>query len=476
MKTHKLHYRTFFLSLALSLFCSLPVKAVDYEQLAEERKSLEIESNTYENWPLGPAIGAQAAILMDANTGSILYAKNIHEKLYPASITKLLTTYIALQQCDLEESVAFSEEAIQSIHWWEDANMGVNAGAVLPMEDVLYGILVGSANEAAYAVAEHISGNIQDFAVLMNQTAKELGCTDSHFVTPNGIHDENHYTTAYDMALIAKAFFANDTLTKMSSTTRYEVPVTQTQKREGIILTAKSQLHPGKTYAYESLVGTKTGYTDQARQTLVSCAEKNGLKLICVILKEEAPAQFTDTIELFDYGFDNFEALHLDEVDSKYAIDNHFFITNNDLLGSSKTILSINKDSYIVLPNTLSFEELTSQVSYDDKSSSSVASVNYYYKGHMLGKILIELASNEPATFDFGNQKNNTLQIVETETQNTIFINVIHFLIGFILITIILTALFSIFSLSKHKRMAKRRKNKFRKNITNGRHWDIHRF
>ena len=468
--------RILFFVLIFSFFFSIQTNAIDYKKEAQERKSLPIESNTYDNWPLGPAIGAQAAILMDANTGSILYAKNIHEKLYPASITKLLTTYIAMEECSLDEMVTFSEDAVYSIKWWEDANMGVNAGSSLTMEEVLYGILVGSANEAAYAVAEHISGNLENFSILMNKTAKELGCKNSNFVTPNGIHDENHYTTAYDIALIAKAFFSNDALTKMSSTTRFDVPVTETQTREGIILSAKSLLHPGKAYAYEPLIGTKTGYTDYARQTLVSCAEKNGMKLICVILKEEAPAQYTDTIELFNYGFDNFNSLHLDEVNSQYSIDNHFFTTDIDLLGNSKTILSLDKEDYIILPNTISFEELTSKVSYGNTDDASVASIDYYYKNHLLGKIDVKLAVEEPLLFDFANQKKNTSNIIEEKSQNTIFINVFHLLLGFILLTIVFTILFCLQSFSRNKRMAKKRKNRLRKSILHGNHWDINRF
>ena len=474
--TKNILFKILSLSLVFSFLCSVPVKAIDYKKLAEERKSMEIQSNTYDNWPLGPAIGAQAAILMDANTGSILYAKNIHEQLYPASITKLLTTYIAVKECELDEMVTFSEEAVHSINWWEDANMGVNAGASLTLEEVLYGILVGSANEAAYAVAEHISGSLENFAILMNKTAKELGCKNSNFVTPNGIHDDNHYTSAYDMALIAKAFFAEETLEKMSGTTRFDVPVTDTQTREGIILSAKSQLLPGKPYAYEPLIGTKTGYTDSARQTLVSCAEKNGLKLICVILKEETPAQFTDTIELFNYGFDNFEALHLNEVNNPYNIDNHFFTRDIDLLGSSKTILSLNKEDYIILPNTISFEDLTSKVSYDNKEETSVACINYYYKNYLLGKINVKLAVDEPVVFDFSTQKMNTVDIIETDSKNTIFINVIHLLMGFIVLTILITIIFSIKSFARNKNIAKRRKNKLRRNILHGNHWDIHKF
>ena len=294
--------------------------ADSYIEEAEQRKFLPIESNDYENWPQGPSIGAQAAILMDANTGSILYAKNIHEKLYPASITKLLTTYIAVSHCDSDELITFSPEAVNSIKWWEDANMGVNPGTQLPLKDVLSGILIGSANEAAYAVAQHISGDIKSFSVLMNETAASLGCENSNFITPNGIHDENHYTTAYDMALIAKAFFSNDLLTELSSTLNYKVPVNSTQPNDSLVLTAKSQLLPGKTYAYDYLVGTKTGYTSSARQTLVSCAVKDGMKLICVILKEENPYQFTDTIDLFNYGFHNFSPIYLKDYENPYTI------------------------------------------------------------------------------------------------------------------------------------------------------------
>ena len=470
-KFHKL-YRTISMILIYSMFFSMPINAKNYAKEAQERKSLPIESNLLENWPLGPAIGAQAAILMDAYTGSILYAKNIHEKLYPASITKLLTSYIALQECDLDEKVIFSDKAVNSIKWWEDANMGVNAGTYLTMEEVLYGILVGSANEAAYAVAEHISGEVESFSLLMNKTAKELGCTNSNFITPNGIHNENHYTTAYDIALIAKAFFSNNTLIRMSSTTSFTVPVNESQKREDIILNAKSLLLPGKTYAYESLIGTKTGYTEYARQTLVSCAEKNGMKLICVILKEEAPAQYTDTIELFNYGFENFKSLSLADIKNEYSVDNHFFTSDIDLLGSSKTILSFNKDDYIILPNTISYSDLTSKVLYDKKIINSIASIHYYYKNNFLGRINVELAKNEPLLYDFSNQELNTLKIIESDSENTIFINISHILLGLFFIIIFITFLFSLCSLLKNNIIFRKHKKKFKKrdNIRNRRH------
>ncbi|MBQ9989384.1 MAG: D-alanyl-D-alanine carboxypeptidase [Lachnospiraceae bacterium] len=468
----------FSLILCLSLFFSSTALAVDYEALAEERKSMPVESNSYNNWPLGPQIGAQSALLIDAQTGTILYEKNIHEKLYPASITKLLTTYIAINHCEPDEMITFSQAAIDSINWWEDANMGVNAGASLPLTDVLYGILVGSANEAAYALAEHISGSIEDFAVLMNETARELGCTNSNFVTPNGIHDENHYTTAYDMSLIARAFFSNETLAKIAGTTRFEVPVTDTQTREGIILTAKSQLLPGKPYAYDSLIGTKTGYTEAARQTLVSCASREGMRLICIILKEEAPAQFTDTVSLFDYGFDNFEALHISEVDNQYTIDNSFFTTDIDIFGSSKPILELDKNDYIILPNTLDFRDVRSEISYDNISGDEIASVNYYYRDIFLGAISLKLAVDEPYRFDFSQDMDESFIQTPSNEGRVIFINVVYMVLLILLILIGLTFLFFLMSGKKRKRSSRGslKKNSKRRIFSKDRHWHIDRF
>lgn len=448
-----------FLSLLILLVSvsSIPVEAIDYKKLAEERKSLEIESNSYDNWPLGPAIGAQSAILMDANTGAILYAKNIHEQLYPASITKLLSTYVALQECELDEMVTFSEDAVYSINWWEDANMGVYAGSSLKLEEVLYGILVGSANEAAYAVAEHVSGNLEAFSSLMNKTAKELGCLNSNFITPNGIHDENHYTTAYDMALIAKAFFSNETLTKMSSTTRFDVPVTEHQTREGLILTAKSQLLPGKPYAYEPLVGTKTGYTDQARQTLVSCAEKNGLKLICVILKEESPAQFTDTIELFNYGFDNFYAVSVAENDTNYSIDtSNFFSADTNFFGSSKPLLEIDTDDYIVIPDTVDFTEVTSELTYDNLDENEIARINYSFNNIAVGSASLIPVKDTSVTFDFG-PKQQIVAPQPEEEPDTVYINVKNIIIGIIAVVILLMVLFMLRSMIINTKKYRRR-------------------
>jgi len=448
---------------ALLILSHLSVSAYaarDYKAEAEERKKIPVETNQIINWPAGPEIGAESAILMEVNTGTILYSKNIHAQLYPASITKILTALIAVEECDMNEMVTFSYDAVHSINWREDANMGINVGDSITMEQCLYGLLVGSANEVAYAIAEHISGegNVEAFSALMNKKAKELGCTDSNFITANGIHDENHYTSAHDMALIAQAFFSNELLCKMSSTTSYHVPQTATQPREDMIVWAKSKLHPGKEYAYEYLVGTKTGYTDDARQTLVSCAKKDGLKLACVILKEETPAQFTDTIELFNYGFDNFYAASVAENDTNYAIDtSNFFSTDTDFFGSSKPILEINPDDYIVLPDHVDFSEVTSTLTYDNLNDGEIARINYSYSNIPLGSASLIPVRDKVVTFDFGTKQQIVAPENPKEEQDTVYINVKNVIIAVISIAILLIALFMIRSMIVNTRKSRRR-------------------
>lgn len=455
------------LFLNLSLTC---YAARDYKAEAEERKNMPIETNEYINWPTGPKIGAEAAILMEAETGSILYAKNIHAELYPASITKILTALIAYEKCDLNEMVTFSEDAIHSINWREDANMGINAGDSITMEQCLYGLLVGSANEVAYAIAEHIcgEGNLDEFSKLMNEKAVELGCKNSNFITPNGIHDDNHYTSAYDMALIGQAFFSNELLSKMSSTTNYQVPKTATQPRDDMIVWAKSKLLPGKEYSYDSLIGTKTGYTTDARQTLISCARKNDLTLICVIIKEEAPSQFTDTIELFEYGFQNFYAASVVKNDTTYSIDtSNFFSTDTDFFGSSKSILEINPNDYIVLPINVDFSETTSELTYDNLESNEIARINYTFNNIPVGYASIVPVKDTIASFDFGTKQQPIEETSPKEENNTIFINIKNIIFIIIAISVVFIIIFMIRSMiintrkyQKRNRIMKKYKNK----------------
>lgn len=382
----------FFSSLLPSI--SVFAEPEDHAAQAEARKNLPVESNQWENWPYGPEIGAQSAILMEVNTGTILYSKNIHDQLYPASITKILTGLIAMENCALDEIVNVSYEAVNSIDWRTDSNIELKAGDQITVEQALYGLLVGSANEVGNALGEHISGTTEEFAKLMNQKAKELGCTDSNFVTTNGIFDENHYTSVYDMALIGKAFFSNDLLCKMSSTAYYLIPQSSTIDKD-LNVYCKNKLLEGKEYEYEYLVGSKTGYTSESRQNLVSCAEKDGMKLVCVIMKEEAPNQFTDTVNLFNYGFNNFQMINVAETDLNYTVkSNNFFETDNNIFGKSDPLLSIDPSGMIVIPKTASYEDVLSTLTYHyDTETSTIGTLSFTFHGISVGSADIRIAA-----------------------------------------------------------------------------------
>lgn len=394
----------------------------------EDQRAMTIESNQIPNWPVGPVVGAQSAILIEAETGTVLYSKNIHAKQYPASTTKILTALIAAEESSMDEVVTFSHDAVYGIPAGSN-HIAMNEGDTLTMEQCLNAILIRSANEVSYAVAEHIGGTWEGFAEKMNARAKELGCVDSHFVNPNGLPDEDHYTSAYDLAMIGRAFFANEMLCKMTTTPMLRIP-----KASGEYLDVnKMELLPGKKYSYEYLVGCKTGYTDDARSCLVSCAEKDGLKLICVVLRDESPYHYEDTIALFDYGFSNFEKVNISQAETKYNIDTTgSFYSDNDIFGNSKPILSLNQEAFIVLPKTADFSDTVSTISYDTQNENQAALITYTYHDIPIGAASVDLAvdTKEGYSFDITVQNPDApVQEPREEKTSFLFINVIKVLL-----------------------------------------------
>lgn len=424
---------------------------IDYKQEAEERKNLPVETNELPNWPKGPAIGAEGAILMDAETGVILYGKNIHEKLYPASVTKILTTLIAAEECELNETVTFSHDAIFSIPY-DSSHIAIDVDEQLTVDQCLQAILIASANEVANGLAEHVAGSMDAFVDMMNTKAKELGCLNSNFVTTNGLHDDNHYTTAYDLAMIGRHFFANELLCKYASTSKLHIPPSEHQP-DDIVAWCKNELYKGRSHEYEYLVASKTGYTDTSRQTLVSCAEKDGMKLICVILKEESPAQYTDTIDLFNYGFSNFQKINVSQAETKYNIDNaSFFYSNNDIFGDSTPILSLNSEASVILPKTADFSDAESTISYENPTEGTIGTITYTYGGTYVGSATIDLATSSAMYYQFTRGSDGEMLESLTEEKeeagedNVIFINVkkvILFIVGIAGLSILIIFIYS---------------------------------
>lgn len=416
---------------AAGIFLSQGIGARADELTNEERLELQrdmpIDSNQIPNWPTGPVVSAEAAILMDADTGTILYSKNIHQKEYPASTTKILTTLIATEMCSMDEVVTFSHDAVFD-NPPGSSGIAMDVGQTLTMEQCLNAILIRSANEVCFAVAEHITGTTDwsVFADIMNERARELGCLNTNFVNPNGLPDENHYTTAYDLAMIGRAFFANEMLCRITLTRRLEIPASDTIP-EAKIENNAMQIIPGGTYAYEYLVGCKTGYTNAARSCLVSCAEKDGMKLICVVLRDESPLQYEDTISLFNYGFSNFEKVNVSQTETKYSIDTSgSFYGGNDIFGNSQPLLTLDKNDYIILPRTASFDDVESVISYDAENENQAAVIHYTYHGADIGTVRVNFAAEDSDTYTFDTSEEDTGTEQNSKDKPVVFINVLR--------------------------------------------------
>lgn len=257
-----------------------------------------------------PTVTAESAILIDATTGEILFEKNSKEKMYPASITKLMTLLLAYENGTMTDTLTFSHDAVYSIEKGS-SHIAMQEGEQITLEQALYGILLRSANEVSNAVAEYIDGNMETFTAHMTQRAKELGCLNTNFVNANGLYDENHYTTAYDMSLIAKELLKQDNYRAMMGNTYYEIPATNLQSEIRYLHGQHQMLNKNSTYYYEYATGGKPGFTSEAQNTLVTFAKKGDTELIAVVLKCKGADHYTDTKALFEYGFANYKTAKL---------------------------------------------------------------------------------------------------------------------------------------------------------------------
>ena len=268
-----------------------------------------------------PNISSPSAILMDLKSGTILYEKNIDKKMYPASLTKVMTAIIVLENCDLNEVATVSYDAVMSISYgYVTANLQI--GEELTVEQLLYVLMVGSSNDAAIVLAEHVAGSVEEFSKLMNEKAKEIGCTSTNFVNPNGAHDENHYSTSHDLALIAKYAMKNEMFRTLVSTTSYRLPKTNKYNKEDRLFTTTNALlmvnnnTNADNYYYKYATGIKTGFTTPAKNCLIASANKENLELLTVVLgagqnDKGLSERYIDTINLFEYGYDNYTLMEV---------------------------------------------------------------------------------------------------------------------------------------------------------------------
>ncbi|MGQ9497359.1 MAG: D-alanyl-D-alanine carboxypeptidase family protein [Desulfotomaculales bacterium] len=259
-----------------------------------------------------PPVVAGAAILMEADTGQVLYAKNPDASMYPASTTKILTALVVLERCDLDEEVRVPP----GFTGVDGSAVYLREGEVFTVRDLLYALLIHSANDAAVILAEHVAGSVDAFAGLMNKKAASTGARHSHFVNPNGLPDENHYTTARDLALIARAAMRHPAFREIVATKNYVLPEREDPEAFRHLWNTNKLL-----WRYEGANGIKTGYTTQAQQCLVASARREGRELIAVVLGSAGNNVWTDATALLDYGFDGF--------------------TRNQIVGANRSVASV---------------------------------------------------------------------------------------------------------------------------------------
>lgn len=344
-----------------------------YQQQLEDTYKQEVQTNKLKEWPQGPGIYGDAGIVMDAETGAVLYGKNIDQQEYPASITKLLTALLAFEYCDMTEDVVITAESLTCLGDGY-ASIGLKEGNVISMEQALYAMLLASSNEVAYAVGETVAKtqgeDYQWFIDEMNRKVEELGGTNSHFVNTNGVHEEDHYTCARDMALIAKELFDYPEFFTICQTTSYTIPASATTE-EHIFQQKHEMLVPGYSDYYEYAVGGKTGYTTEANNTLVTMADNGEMKLVCVTLKVFPGHVYSDTKALLDYGFSNFQHMAID-------------------VEGSQGIEKILDTASVTIPSGFELSSLKSDLE-QVTGGNSTAILSYTYEDNPVGRLQVQV-------------------------------------------------------------------------------------
>ena len=280
------------------------------------------------------SIFGESAILMDVETSEVLYEKDIHSKLYPASTTKIMTGILAIELGNLKDIVTIDQEVVDLTY---GSHIALEPGEQLSLEQLLNALLIESANDSALAIAKHISGDLDSFNQLMNDKARELGALNTNFVNPNGLHDDVHVTTAYDLALIARYAMANETFRDIVKNHTYTIPITNKKTEPRYLNSGNKLLYSNQKInvdgelvpiKYDGANGVKTGYTSVSQSCLVASVERDGHKFISVVLKSDGANLFSDTHKLFNYGFENFDNIRIGF--SNKFIDN--FKVNNGLM------------------------------------------------------------------------------------------------------------------------------------------------
>jgi len=372
-----------------------------------------------------PAILSESAVLIDASSGTILAQKNADKKMYPASLTKIMTAILAIESGELTDVITVDDDTPFEI---EGSHIALEPGEILTLKDLLYALMLPSANDAASVIAKHYGGSLENFVKMMNQKAKELGAYNTNFTNPHGLHDTNHYSTAADLALITKYTMENDTFRKIVSTTKYEIQTTNkkdepryfTTLNKLIYNTSYNQIYVDGAYIspyYEYATGAKTGYTPQAGNCLVATAKKDGTELIAVTMKGISLEMYQDAHNLFNYGFEEYESATL--------VGKNTFIKNIKIpSGDSKEISLITESDLTALIKKDTLDDIKSNVYIDDitlpiEKNSVIGKIEYTLDNKVIGAVNLISPISVKSTAQEG--------------QGNIFLTIVKF-IGFLIL------------------------------------------
>ncbi|WP_337626353.1 D-alanyl-D-alanine carboxypeptidase family protein [Clostridium sp.] len=349
------------------------------------------------DWPSDTGIESEAGIVMDADSGAVLFGQNIHVQKAPASITKILTALVVIENSSLDDTITFSHDAVYNVEDGSGNKNSIEEGDTLSVRDCLYLLLMRSSNQAANALAEHVGGSRDGFVKMMNEKTAELGCENSHFANPSGLNDDTQLTSVYDMALIASAAYKNDTLLTISKDKSYRLPATKNnpdgvtiQPEHKLLITTDTESPNYYPYA----VAGKTGYTSIAGQTLVTYAIKDDRRQIAVTMKSTQATHYQDTIALMDFGFLRFKNVNISENETAYTSgDQPVQIGDNSYRPSD---LSMDTLAVITLPKDASFADAEKTVVTDlpeDAPQGAVALLSYKYNDRKIGQVYLISAS-----------------------------------------------------------------------------------
>ena len=331
-------------------------------------------------------VSAEGAVLIDSNTGKILYGKNANEKLYPASTTKIITAILAIENCKLTDKITASYDAVMSLPSGY-SNAAIQPNETLTSKELLEMFLIHSANEIGTIFAEHISGNVENFAKLMNKKATEIGCKNTNFTNPSGIHDQQHYSTAYDMALIAQYCMKNETFRNIVSMPSCTIEPTDKYEQR-FFRNTNDLLNKSSDYYYKYAIGTKTGYTSQAKRCLIASAKKDNIELITVVLGTQSTipdTRYLDTINLFEYGFSNYATK---QIATRNTVAKEI-IVENATKDTENLSLLIKNDLTALTPAKMKLSDLDYSIKLNENISAPIA------EGETLGKIIYNIEGIE---------------------------------------------------------------------------------